>query len=56
MELKYEVRQWTDKTTGVVKEFYVYYIEVSGVRIYMQPSDNTGRQLLNFYLKNNNKK
>ena len=52
MNLFVELRQWRDDNTGEVKEYYVYYVVVAGVKVYMQPKDNTGRQLLALAVKN----
>lgn len=56
IELTAEKRQYADKVTNEIKSFYVYYVEVNGIKIYLKPTENIGRQLLEMYLKGGDEK
>lgn len=45
--LKYEWREWTDKNSGEVRKFRVYYVEWNGLKIPVRAADNTAQQILN---------
>lgn len=55
IEMMAERKQYVDKTTNDVKNFYVYYVEVNGIKVYLKPTENTGRQLLDMYINIINK-
>lgn len=45
--LKCEWKEWTNRDTGEVKKYRVFYVEWSGLRIPVKAGDNTAHQLLN---------
>mgnify|MGYP001044137346 CR=1 FL=1 len=53
--LKYEWKEWTDKNSGEVRKFRVFYVEWGGLKIPVKAGDNTANQILNQIFDNMNK-
>lgn len=51
LELLVDVRQWTNKETGEIKEYNVYYVLVHDIKVELKPVDRTGAQLIESALK-----
>lgn len=45
--LQYEWKLWTNKETGEVKKYRVFFIEWNGIKIPIKAGDNTAQQILN---------
>lgn len=48
--LKSEVKTFTDRNGNLI-DYVNFYVEVNGIKIKMKPVDQTGKQVLEFYLK-----
>lgn len=48
LTLQCERKTYTDKATNVTREYWSWYVDVNGVKVYVKPNERLGYQLLNF--------
>lgn len=48
--LKSEVKNFTDRNGNLI-DYVNFYVEINGIKIKMKPVDQTGKQVLEIYVK-----